>query len=364
MRILVTGGAGYLGSHVTVALTERGHDVVVVDDLSAGNPAAVSRAEALTGARIPLHAVDVADIDALERIFDTERVEAVVHLAGRRPSGGRAHGPLDYYETNLGATFTLLRCMVWYGVDRLVAASTGAVYGSDPVVPSHESGPRADSSFGRAALMAEQVLADVARANRGLRTAALRCFSVAGAHPSGTIGEHAPRGGGLFSMLGQVALGQRDELDVHGGDHPTPDGTPVRDVVHVDDVAGAFVAALDALGRTDRPFSAWNAGSGRPASVLELVRTFAEAVGQRIPYRVVDRRPGDVAVSCADPTLAAEELGWRPRRTLEDACVDHWRWQSRNPAGYPGLIGGERPWRGGVGHRLRVVPPLRVGHGA
>jgi len=365
MRILVTGGAGYLGSHVSVALAGRGHDVVVVDDLSAGNPAAVTRAEALTGSRIPLHAVDVADIDALERIFDTERVEAVVHLAGRRPSGGRAHGALDYYETNLGATFTLLRCMLWYGVDRLVAASSAAVYGADPVVPSREEPtPRADSSFGRAALMTEQMLADVAGGHRGLRAAALRCFTPAGAHPSGTIGEHAPRGGSLLAAVGQVAIGARDVLEIHGGDHPTPDGTPLRDLVHVDDVAGAFATALEALGESDRSFSVWNAGSGRPTSVLELVRAFEATTGQSVPFRVVGRRPGDVSVSYADPSLADDELGWRPLRTLAEVCADHWRWQLRNPAGYPGLIGGERPWRGGVGHRLRLVSPAAADRGA
>ncbi|GAA1736642.1 UDP-glucose 4-epimerase GalE [Isoptericola hypogeus] len=358
MRILVTGGAGYLGSHTVVALVEAGHDVVVVDDLSRGNPVAVSRAEVLTGQRIPLHAVDVADIDALERIFDTERVEAVVHLAGRRTTGSRAQGPLDFYETNLGATFTLLRCMVWYGVDRLVAASSAAVYGARARVPSREDQTvRTDSPFGRAAGMTEQVLADVAHAQRGLRVGMLRCFTTAGAHPSGTIGEPAARGEGLLTAMGQVALGLRERLDVRGGDHPTPDGTPMRDVVHVDDVAAGFVAALGALDETDGPFSVWNAGSGRPASVLDVLRTFETVTGHRVPYRTVAAPAGTAAVSYADPALAEDELGWRPVRDLVDICADHWRWQSRNPAGYPGLIGGERPWRGGVGHRLRLVSP-------
>ncbi|MEN5073827.1 UDP-glucose 4-epimerase GalE [Isoptericola cucumis] len=357
MRILVTGGAGYVGSHTVVALVEAGHDVVVVDDLSNGNPAAVSRAEMLTGRHVPLHVVDVADIDALERIFDTERVEAVVHLAGRRPTGSRGQGPLDFYETNLGATFTLLRCMVWYGVDRLVAASSAAVYGSAPTVPSGEDLPTTstDSAFGRTASMTEQVLADVARSQRGLRVGVLRCFTAGGAHPSGAIGEHAPRGGGLLTQLGQVVLGVRDQLDVHGDGHPTPDGSPMRDIVHVDDLAAAFVAAVDAVGEVDRPYSVWNAGSGRPTSVLEVVRTFEAVTGRRVAYRTAAVPAGTASVSYADPSLAEEELGWRPVRTVADVCADHWRWQMRNPSGYPGLVGGERPWRGGVGHRLRLV---------
>jgi UDP-glucose 4-epimerase len=363
MRILVTGGAGYVGSHTVVALAEAGHEVVVVDDFSTGNPAAVSRAEVLTGRRIPLHMIDVADIDALERIFDTERVEAVVHLAGRRSDG--AHGPLDCYETNLGATFTLLRCMIWYGVTRLVTASSASVYGPGADVPSaEEDAPRAATAFGRTAMMTEQVLADVARAQHGLRVGALRCFTPAGAHVSGTIGESPVRGGSLLAAMGQVALGLRDRLDVRGGDHPTPDGTPMRDFVHVDDVARAFVAALDVLGEVDRPFSVWNAGTGRPASVLDLVRTFEEVSGRRVPYRLVSTGPDTVPVAYADPALAEDELGWRPVRTLEDVCTDHWRWQVHNPAGYPSTLGTERPWRGGVGHRLRLVTPDPASFGA
>ncbi len=357
MRILVTGGAGYVGSHTVVALVSAGHDVVVVDDLSNGNPAAVSRAEALTARHVPLHVADVADIDALERIFDTERVDGVVHLAGRRSTGSRAQGPLDFYETNLGATFTLLRCMVWYGVDRLVAASSAAVYGPAAPVPSGEDLPTTstDSAFGRTASMTEQVLADVARTQRGLRVGVLRCFTAGGAHPSGSIGEHAPRGGGLFTQLGQVALGVRDHLDVHGDSHPTPDGTPMRDVVHVDDLAAAFVAAIGAVGEIDRPFSVWNAGSGRPTSVLELVRTFEAVTGRHVPCVAVAAPAGTAPVSYANPALAEDELGWRPVRSVADVCADHWRWQMRNPSGYPGLVGSERPWRGGVGHRLRLV---------
>lgn len=365
MRILVTGGAGYVGSHTVVALAQAGHDVVVVDDLSTGSSAAVSRAEILTGRRIPLHVADVADIDALERIFDTERVSAVVHLAGRRPVGHRAHGPLDYYETNLGATFTLLRCMVWYGVRRLVAASSAAVYGTAADVPSAEDhGPRAQSPFGRTALMTEQVLADVARSQQGLRVGVLRCFTPAGAHPSGTIGEHPVRTGSLLGVVGQVALGLRDRLDVHGGDHPTPDGTPMRDYVHVDDLAEAFVAALDVLGEPGPPFSVWNAGSGRPVSVLELVRTFESVSGRRVPFRLAEAPDDTVAVAYADPSLAEDELGWRPARSLVDVCTDHWRWQVRNPTGYPGTLGTERPWRGGVGHRLRLVGAATQPYGA
>ncbi|WP_315897917.1 UDP-glucose 4-epimerase GalE [Isoptericola variabilis] len=338
-------------------LIEAGHDPVVVDDFSRGTTAAVSRVEELTGRHVPVHAYDVADIDMLERLFDAERFDAVVHLAGVRTAHTSVARPLHCYETNLTTTFTLLRCMAWYGVPRLVLSSSGRVY--DAVdAPAHEDSPLAPiAPLGRAHLMNEQVLRDVAgAAEPSLRVGVLRCATVVGPDPSGRLGDDL--GGttrGLLHAITQVAQGRRDHLDVFGGDYPTPDGTAVRDYVHVTDVAAAHVAALEALDDVGRPLSTWNVGSGRPTSVLSLVGTFEAATGRTLPYRVLPRRPGDAAVSYLDVSRAGEELGWTATRGLPEICTDHWRWQRRNPEGYPLAATPETPWRGGVGHRLRLL---------
>ncbi|MCK9794003.1 UDP-glucose 4-epimerase GalE [Isoptericola sp. 4D.3] len=358
MRVLVTGGAGYVGSHTVLRLLGAGHDVVVVDDFSRGAPAALDRVEVLAGRPVPVHAFDTADIDALERLFDAEGFDAVVHLAGIKSPGGGGARPLDSYETNLGTTFTLLRCMAWYGVDRLVVSSSSAVYGDGRDLPHREDAPLTPvGPLGRSHAMNEQILRDVvADAGPALRVGVVRHFSAAGAHPSGTLGpDRTGAAAGLLTAIAEAAAGLRERLEVHGDDHPTPDGTAMRDYVHVDDLAAGHVAALAALGDADQQLSTWNLGSGRPTSVLELVRAFEEATGRPVPYRVAGSRAGDVPVSYADPARAEAELGWRATRGVEEICLDLWRWHQRHPTGYPAALAPSTPWRGGVGHRLRLV---------
>jgi len=358
MRVLVTGGAGYVGSHTVLRLLGAGHDVVVVDDFSRGAPAALERVEVLAGRPVPVHVFDSADIDSLERLFDAEGFDAVLHLAGVKRPGARGVRPLDSYETNLGTTFTLLRCMAWYGVDRLVVSSSAAVYGEGRDLPHREDAPLAPlGPVGRSHAMTEQILRDVvADAGPRLRVGVVRHFTTAGAHPSATLGPDRPgAAAGLLTAVAEVAAGTRDRLDVHGDDHPTPDGTAMRDYVHVDDLAAGHVAALAGLDDADQQLSTWNLGSGRPTSVLDVVRAFESVTGRTVPYRVTGRQVDDVAVSYADPGRAEAELGWRATRGIEDICLDLWRWHQRNPGGYPAALAPTTPWRGGVGHRLRLV---------
>ncbi|WP_402463358.1 UDP-glucose 4-epimerase GalE [Isoptericola aurantiacus] len=360
MRVLVTGGAGYLGCHVVLALLTAGHDVDVVDDFTRGTPASLSRVEALAHRQVTSHAADVADLDAMERIFATARFDAVVHLAGLRSAVECTDRVLDAYETNLATTFALLRCMAWYGVQRFVMSSSAAVYGaSDDDAPLAETAPLAPvSPLGRTLVTNENLLADLARTG-AVRVAVVRCFSTAGAHRSGRIGEVAKApGAGLLARIGHVAAGHRPHLTVHGGDHPTPDGSAVRDFVHVDDVAEGHVAALEALDATSQPVSTWNLGTGRASSVLDVVRTFERVSGRTVPHRIIDGPARTVSRTIADTTRSTADLGWSARRDLEQICQDHWRWQQANPQGYPPTMTPEMPWRGGVGHRLRLVPPL------
>ncbi len=364
MRVLVTGGAGYLGSHVVLALVQAGHEVDVVDDFSRGTPASLARGEAISRQRVRTHAADVADIDAMERIFAGANADAVVHLAGLRSASECVDRPLDAYETNLTTTFTLLRCMTWYGVDRLVLSSSAAVYGdagADGGTPFAEDAPLVPvSTLGRTMVTNEQLLRDVARAGAALRVAVLRCFNTVGAHPSGRIGEDrngAPSS--LLTRLGEVALGLRGHVEVHADGHSTLDGTAVRDYVHVSDVAAGHVAALAAL---DEPSAeavrTWNLGTGEASSVHQVLRTFAEVTGRDVPHRVVPTPPETVTTSVADTRRSAAELGWTAGRDLTQICRDHWRWQQEHPRGYPSTVTPETPWRRGVGHRLRLVPPL------
>lgn len=366
MRVLVTGGAGYLGSHVVLALAQAGYQVDVVDDFSRGTPAALARAEAISKHRVRTHAADVADIDTMERIFATTTVDAVVHLAGLRSATECVDRPLDAYEINLTTTFTLLRCMTWYAVDRLVLSSSAAVYGdaatrADGGSPFSEDSPLAPASpLGRTMVTAEQLLRDVAGAGAALRVGVLRCFNTVGAHPSGRIGEDrngAPSS--LLTRLGEVALGLREHVEVHGDGHRTPDGTAVRDYVHVSDVAAGHVAALAALDQpSEHAVRTWNLGTGRASSVRDVLRTFEEVTGRTVPHRVLPAPTGTITASVADPARSAAELGWTATRDLAQICRDHWRWQQEHPRGYPSTVTPERPWRGGVGHRLRLVPPL------
>ncbi|GAC67580.1 UDP-glucose 4-epimerase GalE [Gordonia soli] len=337
MRVLVSGGAGYIGSHTVVRLVEAGHEVVVVDDFSNAKPTVVNRLESLTGASIPVHAIDLTDVDKTAHLFAHEQIDAVIHFAGYKAVGESVAKPLDYYQNNLDSTFSLVRAMERHGVHRLVFSSSATVYGAEPALPMTEDLPTsATNPYGWTKVMIEQVLRDVAASDDRWRIAALRYFNPVGAHPSGQIGED-PSGipNNLMPFVAQVAVGRRDKLSVFGDDYDTPDGTGVRDYIHVDDLAAGHVAALDRISAGTDPISIWNLGTGQGVSVLEVVRAFSRASGREIPYEVAARRPGDIAASYADPTRANAELNWFAHKTIDDMCVDTWRWQSENPNGYP-----------------------------
>ncbi|MEI2764974.1 MAG: UDP-glucose 4-epimerase GalE [Dermatophilaceae bacterium] len=339
MRVLVTGGAGYLGSHTVLHLLATGHEVLVVDSFVNAKPAVLPRLAALAGAAIPARAFDLADRDATERLFAGERFDAVVHFAGLKAVGESVQRPLTYYQNNLGATFALLRAMRRHGCHRLVFSSSATVYGPDAPLPYREDHEPlvAGNPYGRTKAMIEQVVRDVAVADPRLRVAILRYFNPVGAHPSGRIGED-PHGvpNNLMPFVAQVAVGRRERLAVFGGDYDTADGTAERDYIHVEDLAAGHVAALGWLGveHTER-VGTWNLGTGRGTSVLQVVEAFGRASGRPIPYDIVDRRAGDLPATWADPSKANRELGWQARRTIEDMCADTWRWQSANPRGYP-----------------------------
>jgi UDP-glucose 4-epimerase len=339
MRVLVTGGAGYIGSHTVLELASAGHDVVVVDDFSNAKPSVTPRVEELSGRHVTVHSFDVGDRDKLDLVMgDPDApVDAVVHFAAFKAVGESVAQPVDYYRNNVGGTLAVVDSMVRNGVHHLVFSSSATVYGAHAPVPMTEDLPTsATNPYGWSKVMSEQVLRDVVVAHPAMRVALLRYFNPVGAHPSGRIGEDpSDVPNNLMPYIAQVAVGRRERLSVFGDDYDTPDGTGVRDYIHVQDLAAGHVAALEWISTHDRPLSVWNLGSGQGTSVLELVRAFERASGREIPYEVVDRRPGDVAVSYADPSLAERELGWRTRRTVDDMCADTWRWQQQNPQGYP-----------------------------
>jgi len=338
MRVLVSGGAGYIGSHTVIQLVVAGHDVLIVDNFANAKPTVVGRLEALSGAHLPVHAFDLRDAEKTEHLFAHEQIDAVVHFAGLKAVGESVQIPLDYYENNLGSTFSLVRAMRRHGVDRLVFSSSATVYGDHAPVPYREDYEplSAASPYGRTKVMVEQVLRDVAEADASLRVALLRYFNPVGAHPSGDIGED-PQGipNNLLPFIAQVAVGRRDRLRIFGGDYDTADGTCERDYIHVEDLAAGHVAALTRLGRTDAPVSTWNLGTGEGTSVLEMVHAFERAVGRELPYEIVGRRSGDLPAYWADASRARAELGWSATRSIDDMCADTWRWQQRNPQGYP-----------------------------
>ncbi|PKH37683.1 UDP-glucose 4-epimerase [Nocardioides alpinus] len=337
MKILVSGGAGYIGSHTVIQLVAAGHDVVIVDNFSNAHPTVLGRMESLTGTRLAAHSFDLCDYDKTEHLFAAEDFDAVIHFAGYKAVGESVAKPLDYYENNLGSTFSLVRAMQKYDVDKLVFSSSATVYGTDQAGATEDRPTFATNPYGWTKVMQEQILRDVAAAAPQMRFALLRYFNPVGAHESGTIGEN-PSGvpNNLMPYLAQVAVGQREKLSVFGDDYDTVDGTGVRDYIHVEDLAAGHVAALEALTRTAEAVSTWNLGSGRGTSVLELLRAFERAVGREIPYEVVARRPGDVATSYADPSKANAELGWSTKKSVDDMCADTWRWQSQNPQGFAG----------------------------
>ena len=338
MRVLVSGGAGYIGSHTVLALVAAGHDVIVVDDFSNSKPSVQGRLEALAGRAIPFHAFSLTDADKTEALFAHERIDAVIHFAGFKAVGESVAKPLEYYRNNLDSTFALASSMAKYGVRKLVFSSSATVYGEKAPVPYQEDYEHLSSSspYGQTKVMIERVLTDVAQISEGWKVALLRYFNPVGAHESGEIGED-PQGvpNNLMPFIAQVAVGRRERLTVFGNDYPTADGTAERDYLHVMDLAAGHVAALEHLDDMREPARAFNLGTGTGTSVLELLKAFERAVGRELPYEVGPRRVGDLAAFWADPARANTELGWHAARTIDDMCADTWRWQSRNPQGFP-----------------------------
>ena len=335
--LLITGGAGFIGSHLCVLLLQQGHRLVVLDDFSNSSPEALRRVEELAGAPLRLIEGDIRDPAALERAFagDTP-IEAVIHLAGCKAVGESVADPLRYWDVNVGGSMRLLAAMRHAGCRTIVFSSSATLYGFTSVVPIPESAPVAPvNPYGETKAAVERLLADVAASEPGWRVALLRYFNPCGAHPSGRIGED-PGGlpNNLFPFVSQVAIGRRPFLRVFGADWPTADGTGVRDYIHVMDLADGHRAALEVLLAEAPQRLTLNLGSGEGHSVLDVVRAYERASGRPIAYRIEDRRQGDVAVSVADPALAAERLGWRTERGLDAICRDGWAWQSANPAGY------------------------------
>ncbi|WP_311208698.1 MULTISPECIES: UDP-glucose 4-epimerase GalE [unclassified Aeromicrobium] len=336
MRVLVTGGAGYIGSHTVLTLLEQGHDVEVVDNLVNGKAEAVRRVGELAGRDVALHEVDLTDRTATHAVL-ARGFDAVIHFAALKAVGESTQKPLEYYANNMGSTFTLLEAMRSHDVRTLVFSSSATVYGEKAPVPYVEDFEPLDSSstYGQTKVMTERILTDVAAADPAWRVALLRYFNPVGAHPSGRIGED-PQGtpNNLVPFIAQVAVGRRERLSVFGGDYPTADGTCERDYIHVQDVAEGHVVALDAILADEPGVHAWNLGSGQGTSVLEMIHAFERASGREIPYDVVERRPGDLPAFWADPSKAEQELGWTTSRTVDDMCRDTWTWQSQNPQGY------------------------------
>lgn len=338
MAILVTGGTGFIGSHTVVELMAAGFNVVIVDNLSNSKKSVIERIERITGQRPAFYLVDLRDEGALKRIFHVNAIEAVIHFAGLKAVGESVEKPLDYYDNNVGSTLVLCRVMKEAGVRALVFSSSATVYGDPQKVPISEDAPlNPINPYGRTKLIIENMLRDLQSTNREWKIALLRYFNPVGAHATGLMGED-PRGvpNNLMPIITQVAAGKRDKLFVFGNDYPTPDGTCIRDYVHVVDIARGHVQALKWLFNPDsNGVLTVNLGTGRGYSVLEVIKAFEEASGREIPYEFTDRRPGDAAVIYADPSRAVEVLHWEAHYDLKRMCIDAWRWQFQNPDGYP-----------------------------
>lgn len=334
MAVLITGGAGYIGSHAVLLLLEQGWDVVVVDNLSNSSAESLRRVTELSGRAPTFVQGDIRDHDLLSQIFQEHSIESVIHFAGLKSVGESVSKPLEYYDNNVVGTVRLLQAMQTAGVKRLVFSSSATVYGDPASVPIREHFPLSYTNpYGATKLHIEDMLRDLYQGDSSWQIALLRYFNPVGAHPSGRIGE-SPNGvpNNLMPYVTQVAVGKREFLSVFGSDYPTPDGTGVRDYIHVMDLVEGHLAALRALDRV--PFITCNLGTGTGYSVLDMVAAFERNTGRRVPYKLVDRRPGDVAACYADPTLAEELMGWRATRSLDDMCRDHGRWQFENPNGF------------------------------
>jgi len=335
MAILVTGGAGYIGSHTCLELLQAGYEVVVVDNLDNSKEESLRRVQDLSGKALEFHRVDLRDKEALDAILSGSQVEAVIHFAGLKAVGESVEIPLRYYHNNITGTLVLCEAMQRHQVKTLVFSSSATVYGDPHTVPITEDFPLGPTNpYGRTKWMIEEILRDLHRADQTWNTALLRYFNPVGAHASGRIGED-PNGipNNLMPYITQVAIGRLPELQVFGNDYPTRDGTGVRDYIHVVDLAIGHLKALDKLA-SNPGLVTYNLGTGQGYSVLEIVAAFERAAGTKIPYRVVGRRPGDIAACYADPSKAERDLGWTAERDLDQMCADAWRWQSLNPNGY------------------------------
>lgn len=336
MKILVTGGAGYIGSHTVLELLNSGHEVVVVDNLYNSSEESLVRVEELTGKKLTFYKVDLLDYPGLCKIFDQHTFDAAIHFAALKAVGESVEKPLEYYHNNITGTIHLLQAMRAHNMKRLVFSSSATVYGEHNQPPLREDMPREDATnpYGRTKVMMEMVMEDVYKAHPDWAFCFLRYFNPVGAHPSGKIGED-PTGipNNLLPFVTQVAVGRHEKLRVFGKDYPTPDGTPVRDYIHVMDLAAGHVKAIEKL-MEGAGLRIYNLGTGRGYSVLEVVQAFEHATGKKVPYEIVGRRAGDLPVSVADPSKAERELGWKARRGIEEMCADAWRWQQANPRGY------------------------------
>ena len=336
MNILVTGGAGYIGSHTCVELLNAGYGVVVVDNLCNSNPKSLERVEELTGRKITFYRGDVRDKALMDKIFAENEIAAVIHFAGLKAVGESVAQPWRYYDNNLNSTLVLTKAMEEAGVKNIIFSSSATVYSGDNEMPLREGSRTGGCTnpYGWTKYMTEQILSGMCTADSSWSVALLRYFNPIGAHESGRIGED-PRGipNNLMPFITQVAVGRREFLSVYGNDYPTPDGTGVRDYIHVVDLAKGHVAAVRYV-TEHTGCEVFNLGTGVGYSVLEMVKTFERANNLTLPYKIVDRRPGDLPTCYADPSKSAEILGWRAEKNLEDMCRDSWRWQSRNPMGY------------------------------
>ncbi|MDP5291620.1 UDP-glucose 4-epimerase GalE [Oceanimonas sp. CHS3-5] len=336
MTILVTGGAGYIGSHTVVELLNAGNDVLVLDNLSNSSPESLKRVEQITGRKVPFVQGDIRDVALLEKLFAEHAIDCVVHFAGLKAVGESVQKPLEYYDNNVNGTLVLVEAMRKAGVFRLVFSSSATVYGEPQHMPITEDFAVGGTTnpYGTSKLMVEQVLQDVSKSDSRWAIALLRYFNPVGAHESGQIGED-PNGtpNNLLPYIAQVAVGRLQQLAVFGNDYPTPDGTGVRDYIHVVDLALGHLKALERIAGHDG-VSTYNLGTGQGYSVLQMVKAFERASGRDVPYAIAPRRPGDIAECWSDPSKALQQLGWQAERGLEQMMTDAWRWQSQNPEGY------------------------------
>ena len=335
MKILVTGGAGYIGSHTCLCLLEAGHDVCVVDNLSNSKTVPLERIQELSGRDLEFYCIDLAHKDALAQVFEKHMFDAVIHFAGFKAVGESVLMPLKYYWNNISGSLVLFELMNTFGVRNIVFSSSATVYGEPQKVPIKETFPVCPTNpYGRTKLHIENILRDLYTADQNWNIAILRYFNPVGAHPGGMIGEDPndiPNN--LMPFISQVAVGKQSELSVYGNDYPTHDGTGVRDYIHVMDLAAGHIRALEKL-QENPGLLTYNLGTGRGYSVLEMITAFEKMSGQSIPFRIVSRREGDIAICYADPSLAETEMGWRAELDINAMCRDSWKWQSMNPDGY------------------------------